>query len=142
MSDTVPAVEANAEAIQAWDGPLFERFVRFRHIVTTGLGDHGNAALEPGARLVMVVWRRREDNAWMYTAQGIVETLLGRPDTYSEPTCGPGPFSMAGADTVSDVLLHAGYEDIALHRVERPILVGSTVDEAVDLVMAIGPAGE
>src|SRR5690349_11667557 len=32
---------ANAEAIQAWDGPLYDRFVRFRHIVTTGLGAHG-----------------------------------------------------------------------------------------------------
>ena len=32
---------ANAEAIVAWDGPLYDRFVRFRHIVTTGLGAHG-----------------------------------------------------------------------------------------------------
>src|SRR4051794_38422646 len=37
---------ANAEAIAAWDGPLYERFVRFRHIVTTGLGAHGERALE------------------------------------------------------------------------------------------------
>ena len=35
----------NAEAIQAWDGPLFDRFVQFRHIVTTGLGAHGDEAL-------------------------------------------------------------------------------------------------
>ena len=35
----------NAEAIQAWDGPLFDSFVKFRHIVTTGLGAHGNEAL-------------------------------------------------------------------------------------------------
>ena len=35
----------NAEAIQAWDGPLFDRFVKFRHIVTTGLGAHGDEAL-------------------------------------------------------------------------------------------------
>ena len=37
---------ANAEAIQAWDGPLYDRFLRFRHIVTTGLGAHGERALE------------------------------------------------------------------------------------------------
>src|ERR687885_809700 len=36
---------ANAEAIAAWDGPLFDRFVRFRHIVTEGLGAHGEEAL-------------------------------------------------------------------------------------------------
>src|SRR5215213_3537498 len=35
----------NAEAIQAWDGPLFDRFVKFRHILTTGLGAHGDEAL-------------------------------------------------------------------------------------------------
>ena len=29
----------------AWDGPLYERFVRFREIVTTGLGAHGEEAL-------------------------------------------------------------------------------------------------
>ena len=26
----------NAEAIEAWDGPLFDRWVRFRHVLTTG----------------------------------------------------------------------------------------------------------
>src|ERR671935_1125357 len=29
---------ANAEATAAWDGPLYDRFVQFREIVTTGLG--------------------------------------------------------------------------------------------------------
>ena len=40
------AVDPNAEAIAAWDGPLYDRFVRFRKIVTTGLGIHGERALE------------------------------------------------------------------------------------------------
>src|SRR5437763_12095751 len=49
----------NAEAIQAWDGPLYDRFVRFREIVTTGLGAHGEAALrvvppQPGQRVLDV----------------------------------------------------------------------------------------
>ena len=35
----------NAEAIAAWDGPLFDRFVRFREVVTTGLSVHGERAL-------------------------------------------------------------------------------------------------
>src|ERR671918_2020481 len=47
----------NAEAIRAWDGPLFDRFVRFREVVTTGLGAHGEAALrlvppQPGQRVL------------------------------------------------------------------------------------------
>jgi hypothetical protein len=49
---------------------------------------------------------------------------------------------MAGADTTSDILVHAGFENVALHRCDLPILVGSDPEEAVDLVMALGPAGE
>ena len=35
----------NAEAIAAWDGPLYDRFLQFRQIVTDGLGAHGERAL-------------------------------------------------------------------------------------------------
>jgi ubiquinone/menaquinone biosynthesis C-methylase UbiE len=242
QADTPPI--DNAEAIQAWDGPLYDRFVRFRDIVTTGLAAHGEhalalfppepggrvidlgcgfgdtsqriaelvgpegevvgvdaaarfvetarteaadagarnvrfevadvgvddlggpydlafsrfgtmffanpvaalrnvrSALRPGGRLVMVVWRRREDNEWIYRAQTIVEGIVSRPDEYDEPTCGPGPFSMAGADTTSDILRHAGFAEIALHRCDLPIGVGADVDQAIELVMALGPAGE
>jgi hypothetical protein len=49
---------------------------------------------------------------------------------------------MAGADTTSDILLHAGYADIALHRCDIPILIGHDLQEAVDFVKALGPAGE
>ena len=243
-TESGPETDLNEEAIRAWDGPLFDRFVQFREIMTTGLGAHGEAALRvfppatgqrildigcgfgdttqriadlvgpegevvgvdaarqfievarreaeeagvrnarfdvadvqvadlggpydvafaqfgtmffdnpvvalrnvgralaPGGRLVMVVWRRRLDNDWLYRAQTIVEGLVERPDEYDEPTCGPGPFSMADADTTSDVLRHAGYEEIALRRCDIPMVIGSDADEAIDLVMAIGPAGE
>jgi hypothetical protein len=49
---------------------------------------------------------------------------------------------MSGADTTSDILLHAGFRDVTLRRCDLPILVGHDVEEAIDLVMAIGPAGE
>ena len=39
------SVEANEEAIRAWDGPLFERFVEYRHLLSGGLGEHGEEAL-------------------------------------------------------------------------------------------------
>jgi ubiquinone/menaquinone biosynthesis C-methylase UbiE len=236
---------ANDEAIRAWDGPLYDRFVRFREIVTSGLGAHGEEALrlhppQPGQRvldvgcgfgdttqriaglvgsegevvgvdaaprfiedaireageadvanarflvadveeslsgegrfdvafsrfgtmffanpvaalrnvrralvpdgkLVMVVWRQRTDNDWLYRAQTIVEGIVARPEEYDEPTCGPGPFSMANADTTSDVLLHAGFTDVALRRCDIPILIGNDLEEALELVMALGPAGE
>src|SRR5207302_9453230 len=49
----------NAEAIEAWDGPLFDRFVKYRHIVVAGLRNHGDEALRlypprPGERVLDV----------------------------------------------------------------------------------------
>jgi SAM-dependent methyltransferase len=235
------ATNANAEATEAWDGPLFERFVEYRHLIVSGLARHGEKALalhppprgarvldvgcgfgdtterlaglvgpegsahgvdvaprfiqaardevkapnasfdvrdvkfddlggpydyvfsrmgvmffdnpgaamrnirrsmSPGAQLNVVVWRIREDNPWLYDAQLVVEQLIGRPDDYDEPTCGPGPFSMSGADTTSGILVGAGFTDVTLTRADLPVLIGRDVDEAVEMVMALGPAGE
>jgi ubiquinone/menaquinone biosynthesis C-methylase UbiE len=234
----------NAEAIEAWDGPLYDTFVRFREIMTTGLGAHGEETLRlvppqegqrvldvgcgfgdttlriaglvgpggeavgvdaaprfiesakadaerdgaanarfmvadvqsdplggpydlafsrmgtmffispvaalrnvrrslvPGGKLAMVVWRQREDNDWVYAAQQIVEGIVSRPDEYDEPTCGPGPFSMANANTTSDILLGAGFTEISLRRCDVEMKAGKDLQEMIDLVMSIGPAGE
>ena len=237
-------VAANEEAIEAWNGPLFDRFLRFRYVLTGGLGVHGDRAieltgpqpgervvdigcgfgdtaqriaelvgpdgsvlgvdaaerfiewsredaarngvenvsfetrdveanefaerfdlafsrmgtmffanpvaalrnvrraLEPGGRLSMVVWRRKLDNDWMHAAELVVKRFVDEPEETDEPRCGPGPFSMADADTVSAQLLGAGFEDIAFARSDHDIIMGRDMDEAVELVMAIGPAGE
>jgi SAM-dependent methyltransferase len=100
------------------------------------------AVLVPGAELTMVVWRRREDNEWVFRAQQIVERFVTKPEEYDDPTCGPGPFSMSGADSTSDILLAAGYTDVELARCDLPITIGRDVDEAIELVTALGPAGE
>lgn len=239
-----PIALANEEAIQAWDGPLYDRFVRFRHLLTSGLGAHGDEALRlvpprpgervldigcgfgdtaqriaalvgdggavlgvdasprfietasreaeeagignvsfavadvettafdrrfdlafsrmgtmffanpvvamrnvrkavrPGGKLVMIVWRSKVENDWVYRAQTITERFVTKPEEYDEPTCGPGPFSMGNADTTSGILLSAGFEEITLRRCDLPITIGSDVEEAVEFVMSLGPAGE
>ena len=243
-TSTGGATSENAEATDAWDGPLFDRFVQFKEVLTTGLAAFGTRALEleppragervldigcgfgdatlqigalvgpegevlgldvaprfvaasieeaarakatnvrfavadvqtaaleggfdmafarfgtmffanpvaamrnirhslvPGGRLVMTVWRQKVENAWMYQAQQIVERFVTKPEEYDEPTCGPGPFSMAGADTTSGILLAAGYTDVAFRRVDLPVMIGRDLDEAVTLMMSLGPAGE
>ena len=90
----------------------------------------------------MVVWRQKTENPWMYEAQLAVERYLERNEESDEPTCGPGPFSMANADTTTGILVSAGYEDIRLDRTDTKMVIGSDLDEAIDLVTAIGPAGE
>jgi SAM-dependent methyltransferase len=233
---------SNAEAAEAWSGPLFDRFVAYRELVVDGLGAHGEqamvvhpprpgdrvldvgcgfgdttqrlaelvgaegealgvdvsepfveqarreaegvenvrfaradvqvAALEPGfdyafsrmgvmffanpvqalrnvrsallpgGRLCAVVWRRKLDNEWMHRAEQVVEEYLDHPEETDEPTCGPGPFSMANADTVSEQLTIAGFEQISLRRCDLPIKIGDDLDHAVEFNMALGPAGE
>jgi ubiquinone/menaquinone biosynthesis C-methylase UbiE len=239
-----PVAESNEEAHQAWDGPLFDRFVQFRDLVTTGLGAHGEAALAahppnpgnrvldvgcgfgdttqrlvqlvrpngsalgidvaenfieaaqreakeagmsnigftvgdvqatefdqefdyafsrmgvmffanpvvalrnvqralvPVGRLCVVVWRNRHDNPWVYRAEKVVEKYLEKPEDSDEPTCGPGPFSMAGADTTSDILVEAGFEEIEFRRSDLPITIGHDIDHAIAFNLALGPAGE
>ncbi|HEX4752790.1 MAG TPA: class I SAM-dependent methyltransferase, partial [Solirubrobacterales bacterium] len=99
-------------------------------------------AMRPGARLAVVVWRRKLDNSWVWEAEQVVDKYLDHPEETDEPTCGPGPFSMADADTVSEQLRIAGFEAIELRRSDLPLRMGDTLDQAVDLTMAIGPAGE
>jgi SAM-dependent methyltransferase len=99
-------------------------------------------AMRPGGRVCFVVWRRKLDNGWVREAEEVVERYLEHPEKTEEPTCGPGPFSMADADVVSGQLTIAGFESIELRRSDLPLLMGADLDRAVDLVMSIGPAGE
>jgi ubiquinone/menaquinone biosynthesis C-methylase UbiE len=235
---------ANEEAIEAWDGVLFDRYVRFREIVVGGLAAHGEEALRhhpprpgeraldigcgfgdttlriaelvgsegeavgvdaaprfiataraearaagvanvrfeiadveagvpgagyeyafsrfgtmffanpvaalrnvrgalvPGGRLSIVVWRRKSENDWVHRAERAVEELLPEPKESDAPTCGPGPFSMADADTVSQILLASGFEEVTLRRCDIPVRIGRDLDEAVEFVTSLGPAGE
>jgi ubiquinone/menaquinone biosynthesis C-methylase UbiE len=99
-------------------------------------------ALAPGGLLNMVVWRRKLDNEIMHRAELVVAEYLEEPEESEAPRCGPGPFSMANADTVTDVLIHAGYEDIRLARQDLPYKIGNDLEQAVAFNMALGPAAE
>ena len=100
------------------------------------------AALVDGGQLVIVVWRRREDNPWMYVAEQVVKPLIEIPEETDEARCGPGPFSMAGADTVSAQLSAAGFDEISFLRLDLPNKLGNSLDEAIELNLALGPAAE
>lgn len=99
-------------------------------------------ALEPGGLLNMVVWRRKEDNECMHRAELVVADYLSEPEESDAPRCGPGPFSMANADTVTDVLAAAGFEDVRLARQDLPYRIGRDLDQAVDFNTSLGPAAE
>ncbi len=99
-------------------------------------------ALAPGGLLNMVVWRSKLDNDCMRRAELVVAEYLDEPEESDAPRCGPGPFSMANADTVSDVLTHAGYKHIRLARQDLPYKIGNSLEQAVGFNLALGPAAE
>ncbi|MBT6095508.1 MAG: class I SAM-dependent methyltransferase [Rhodospirillaceae bacterium] len=98
-------------------------------------------AMKPGAAMTHIVWRRPEDNPWLSMAKEIVLRHLPAPGDGAR-SCGPGPFSMANEEMVGGMMKSAGYEDIKFERVDAPVLVGRTVQDAIDFQLAIGPAGE
>lgn len=101
-------------------------------------------SLVPGGRLNMIVWRRKIDNPFMFRSEEIVDRHLPPPDLdeTDELTCGPGPFSMANADTTSEQLKAAGFEHVAFRRLDVEIEFGDSPRDAVAASMALGPAAE
>lgn len=98
-------------------------------------------ALTPGGRLQMLVWRTIADNEWLGLAKKVAQAHLPPPPDTGQ-SCGPGPFSMSDRETVQAILQGAGFANIAFERVDAQVMVGRTVLEAIDLQLAIGPAGE
>ena len=128
-------------------GPYDFAFSRFGTMFFTSPGAalrNIRKAIRPGGELTMIVWRRREDNPWIHDAELCVKKILpvvSHEDT-DEVHCGPGPFSMAGADMVSSLLSAAGFRRIAFERFDVDICIGRDLDEAIEFAMALGPAGE
>jgi len=128
-------------------GPYDHAFARFGTMFFMSPGAalrNIRRALKPDGSLMMIVWRKREDNAWVYEAELRVRELVPvvKHEETSEVHCGPGPFSMAGADMVSSMLRSAGYDRITFERFDADICMGRDLDEAVQFAMALGPAGE
>jgi ubiquinone/menaquinone biosynthesis C-methylase UbiE len=101
-------------------------------------------ALKPGGTLTQVVWRKREDNPWLHDAEMRVRDLVPvvSHEETTEVHCGPGPFSMSGADMVSSMMRAAGFVGITFERFDTDICIGRNLDDAVEFAMALGPAGE
>jgi ubiquinone/menaquinone biosynthesis C-methylase UbiE len=99
------------------------------------------ASLKPGGIMTMIVWRSIDDNPWLGTPKEIVLGFLPPPGEDAR-TCGPGPFSMANQEMVTKQLEIAGYGDIAFERIDAPLMVGNTPEDAMGFQLALGPAGE
>jgi len=128
-------------------GPYDEAFARFGTMFFNlpGLAMRNvRESLKPGGKFTQVVWRKREDNPWLHDAELCVKAIV--PVVSHEETdavhCGPGPFSMAGPDMVSEMLQSVGFERVQFERFDSDICIGRSMDEAVQFAMELGPAGE
>jgi ubiquinone/menaquinone biosynthesis C-methylase UbiE len=139
----VEFVEADAEAhpfASEFDF-CFSRFgTQFFQNPVVGLRNM-RSALKPGGTMTMIVWRSRSDNPWLNLPREVLLRHLPPVDAEAA-TCGPGPFSMAETDVVTKQLMAAGYSDVEFKRIDAEVMVGRTVNEAIEFQLAIGPAGE
>lgn len=95
------------------------------------------AALAPGGRLVFVCWRALAENAWAAAPLAAARDLLppvDPPDPHA-----PGPFAFADRDRLHGILAAAGFGEIAIDAHDDRMLVGSSVEEATDHAMMMGP---
>jgi ubiquinone/menaquinone biosynthesis C-methylase UbiE len=101
-------------------------------------------ALKPGGTFTQIVWRRREDNPWLYEPELRVKTIVPvvSHDETDQVHCGPGPFALADADAVSAMLRNAGFERICFERHDCDICIGRDLEDAIEFATALGPAGE
>jgi ubiquinone/menaquinone biosynthesis C-methylase UbiE len=99
------------------------------------------AALLPGGRALFIVWRTLDENPAFEAAKRIARTHLPPPGEEAAK-CGPGPFSMADPETVRAQLAAAGFADVAIEPIDVHGMLGRTIDEALEISLQLGPAGE
>jgi len=98
--------------------------------------------LKPGGKLCMIVWRTIDDNPCWGMAKDIASRHLPPPGDNAQ-TCGPGPFSLADEETTRAMLQAAGFQNIELFkRNDADICIGTTIEEALDFQILVGPSGE
>lgn len=99
-------------------------------------------ALKPDGRLCLIVWRTIRDNPCWGAAKDIALKHLPPPGDDAR-TCGPGPFSWADEETDRAMLKSAGFTNVELfRRIDADVRMGTSVDEAVDYQILVGPSGE
>ena len=94
-------------------------------------------ALRPGGRLAFICWCPFEENAAVFEPYAAARDLLP-PEEPVVPSA-PGPFGLADGERTRSILTQAGYRDVRVERVERPSLMGATVEEAIEQAMNLGP---
>jgi SAM-dependent methyltransferase len=97
-------------------------------------------ALRPDGRLVFVCWQPLADNEWVLVPLTAMAPVIG-PIAPQAPGQ-PGPFALGDEERVREVLEGAGFRDVELTAIERPVVMGGGegLDAAVQHCSETGPA--
>jgi SAM-dependent methyltransferase len=99
------------------------------------------SGLRAGGRLAFVCWQAIQENPWMVVPMAAALQHIPPPPIPSPDA--PGPFAFADPNRVRGILTGAGFEDVRLESLRQTLTVGGTgsLDEAVEFLLQIGPAG-
>jgi SAM-dependent methyltransferase len=97
------------------------------------------SALRPQGRLCFVCWQGLEKNEWAKVPITAAAQHIALPSPPAPGT--PGPFAFADQTRVRQILTNAGFGEIDLTSHETQLSMGgaSTVSDAVDFSLEIGP---
>ncbi len=99
---------------------------------------HLRASLRARGRFVFTCWRVPRDNAWAMAPLVAARKALGITPAPSDPHA-PGPFAFADDTRLRALLSQAGFENIAVQRVDAPVLLGATPRLAAENAARLGP---
>jgi SAM-dependent methyltransferase len=93
------------------------------------------AALRPGGRLVMVCWQDLFQSEWIIVPGGAAAAHVGLPDL--GPPGAPGPFAFADRDRIEQILSTAGFGDLTIESVTKPMRIGDDADDAIAFITSL-----
>lgn len=96
-------------------------------------------ALRPGGRLAVICWCPFEQVPSLYECYAAVKDLL--PPQEPQAKNAPGPFGLSDRDHTFGILERAGFRDIVIQKTTPRSLMGTTIDEAVEQALNLGPLG-
>lgn len=90
-------------------------------------------ALRPGGRLTLLTWQTAARNEWI---GAFARALAGR-EPPEPPVGAPGPFSLSDPDHVRALLGDAGFADVRVDGLARPMIYGRDAEEAHAFVLGL-----
>jgi len=100
------------------------------------------SALRPGGRVAFACWQEVGRNPWMLVPLMAAAKHVSLPAPLAAG--GPGPFAFADPEHVRTILADAGFADIEIvnHEAELTLAGGDDLEQVVDFVLQMGPAGQ